>query len=80
MQQRYFNMAIDEITISKIEQKLSLAGLNLLKPKEFLIPKLAQLVIQPDYVADLHLNLMLKHPDKYGVQKGLVEDLIGTFY
>jgi hypothetical protein len=55
-------MAIDDNAVNDIQKKLGVVGLSITNPNSFLVKKLKALVINPDYVSDLHLGLLLRFP------------------
>ena len=70
----------DEEAINRIENILLIEGLNFKNPRKNFLNDLYNNIIDPENLGDLHLRLMLKFPEKYGIRKELIEDFIKSLF
>lgn len=70
----------DEEAINRIENILLIEGLNFKNPRKNFLNDLYNNIIDPENLGDLHLRLMLKFPEKYGIRKELIEDFLKSLF
>jgi len=70
----------DEEAINRIENILLIEGLNFKNPRKNFLPDLYNNIIDPENLGDLHLRLMLKFPEKYGIRKELIENYLQSLF
>ncbi len=75
-----FYMCTDDNAINHIEKELQIEGLNIINPRENIKNDLFNLITESENIGDLHIRLMLKYPEKYGIRKDLIIMFLNSFY
>ena len=75
-----FYMCTDDNAINHIEKELQIEGLNIINPRENIKNDLFNLITESENIGDLHIRLMLKYPEKYGIRKDLITMFLNSFY
>lgn len=75
-----FYMCTDDVAISHIEKELQIEGLNLVNPRVQIRDELIPLLVKPENIGDLHIRMMIKHPDQFSIRKEIVEMFIKSYY
>jgi hypothetical protein len=75
-----FEMCTDQQSLSDLQEKMRIIGLNINNPMLQLVPELSGLLAKPEYIGDLHLKMMLKYPNQFAIRKEIVEMFITSFY
>ena len=73
-------MCTDDNAINHIEKELQIEGLNIINPRENIKNDLFNLITESENIGDLHIRLMLKYPEKYGIRKDLITMFLNSFY
>lgn len=74
-----FYMCTDDNAINHIEKELQIEGLNIINPRENIKNDLFNLITESENIGDLHIRLMLKYPEKYGIRKDLIIMFLNGF-
>lgn len=80
MRPNSFYMCTDDISVSHLEKELQIEGLNIKNPRKDQVKDLIDLLLKPENVGDLHIKMLLKHPDQFSIRKELVEMFLRSFY
>ena len=75
-----FYMCTDDNAINHIEKELQIEGLNFINPRDNIKNDLFDLITKTENIGDLHIKLMLKYPEKYGIRKEIIEMFLKSFY
>ena len=75
-----FYMCTDDNAINHIEKELQIEGLNIINPRENIKNDLFNLITVSENIGDLHIRLMLKYSEKYGIRKDLIIMFLNSFY
>lgn len=75
-----FYMCTDDVAISHIEKELQVEGLNIVNPRRQIRDELLPLMIKPENSGDLHIRMMIKHPEQFSIRKEIVEMFITSYY
>ena len=75
-----FYMCTDDNAINHIEKELQIEGLNFINPRDNIKNDLFDLITKTENIGDLHIRLMLKYPEKYGIRKDLITMFLNSFY
>ena len=77
---RAFVHCTDDDAYDHLERSLQIAGIDLFAPATNIRDTVLKAITIPDNVGDSHIRAMLEQPDKYGVDKNVVETAIKSFY
>ena len=80
MQHNTFYMCTDDMAVSHLEKEMQIEGLNIFNPRAQIVNELAELIIKPENIGDLHIKMMLKYPEQFSIRKEIVEMFLRSYY
>jgi len=73
-------MCTDDDSINHLQKELSVEGLNLNNPRAQIQQETLEALTEPENNGDIHLRMLLKHPDLYAINANLVKMAIKSFF
>jgi hypothetical protein len=80
MKAEFFYMCTDDSALNHLEEEISVTGLNLRSPKKQVQLDTLEALVEPDNNGDLHIKMLLRYPDMYGIDVELVKMFLRAFY
>jgi hypothetical protein len=75
-----FYMCTDDIAIDHLELTLELEGVDLWNPRDDYKEDLLELLTLSDNLGSSHIGMLLKYPDKYGLDRDMVRSFIRAYF
>jgi len=76
----FFYMCTDDSALNHLQEEIEVEGLNLRRPRKQIQNDTLQALLEPDNEGDLHIKMLLRYPDMYGIDVELVKMFLRAFY